>query len=651
MCGINGALVFDESDFKITSEYLIKMRDMQEHRGPDGAGIWISNNRRVGLGHRRLSIIDLSKKCKQPMSNENAKIQLTFNGEIYNHSELRKELEETGKYHWKTDHSDTEVIIHAYEEWGKDCIQKFRGIFAFALWDSQLNELWLVRDRLGVKPLYYSLDNNRIVFASEIKAILEDPNQERNINEEGVFNYLTFLFVPAPQTLFKGIYKLPVATWMTVSLDGSVKEERYWDSIEDIKEMSRESEGNIAGKLLSELRDSINLRKVSDVPVGVFLSGGIDSSTNAALFSEGQEEPLNSFSIAYDNNYKSAESELNYAKRVAKDVGAKYHDQSLNQDDLIRFLPKMVFLQDEPIADPVCVPVYYVSKLARGNNVIVCQVGEGADELFFGYESWKKRLRVQKLANLPIPIFIKKLIVFGLNVIGKDKGWEYEYLRRDSEKKPIFWGGSGAYTEVQKRRILSSRMRKKFKGASSWSALTKIRERFLKKCDSKDIYRWMTYLDLNARLPDLLLMRVDKMAMGVSLEGRVPFLDHKFVEFAMNIPNKYKIKGGNLKNILKKSVRNIIPDEIIDRKKQGFAAPVLEWLSSDLGEIIDSEVDYFCLKTDLFDKDQISLLLKEKNSYKSWQLLNLALWWRTFIEQGITVKNIEFIKHINSTET
>ena len=396
MCGINGALIFDGSDFKITSEYLIKMRDMQEHRGPDGAGIWISNNRRVGLGHRRLSIIDLSKKCKQPMSNENAEIQLTFNGEIYNHSELRKELEETGKYHWKTDHSDTEVIIHSYQEWGKECIQKFRGIFAFALWDSQLNELWLVRDRLGVKPLYYTLNNNRIVFASEIKAILEDPNQERNINEEGVFNYLTFLFVPAPQTLFKGIYKLPVATWMTISLDGSVKEERYWDSLDNIKEMTSEPEENIAGKLLNELRKSINLRKTSDVPVGVFLSGGIDSSTNAALFSEGQEESVNSFSIAYDNNYKSAESELNYAKRVAKDVGAKYHDKLLNQVDLIRFLPKMVFLQDEPIADPVCVPVYYVSKLARENGVIVCQVGEGADELFFGYESWRKRLKAQK---------------------------------------------------------------------------------------------------------------------------------------------------------------------------------------------------------------------------------------------------------------
>lgn len=343
MCGINGSLVFDESDFEITSEYLIKMRDIQEHRGPDGAGLWISKNRRVGLGHRRLSIIDLSEKCKQPMSNEDDKIQLTFNGEIYNHAELREELEKTGKYDWKTDHSDTEVIIHAYEEWGKSCIQKFRGMFAFALWDGKLNELWLVRDRLGVKPLYYSLHNNRIVFASEIKAILEDPDQERSINEEGVFNYLTFLFVPAPQTLFKGIYKLPVATWMTIALDGSVKEERYWDSIDNIKEMSLESEENIAGKLLSELRNSVNLRKISDVPVGVFLSGGIDSSTNAALFSEDQKEPLNSFSIAYDNNYKSAESELNYAKRVAKDVGAKYHDQSLNQEDLIRFLPKMVF--------------------------------------------------------------------------------------------------------------------------------------------------------------------------------------------------------------------------------------------------------------------------------------------------------------------
>jgi len=646
MCGIIGSLLFNNSNSEITDSYITAMRDTLIHRGPDGAGTWISPDGRVGLGHRRLAIIDLSNKASQPMGNSDGSVQISFNGEIYNHAEIRQELELTDKYTWKTDHSDTEVILHAYEEWGIDCIHRFRGMFAIAIWDARTEELWLLRDRMGIKPLYYSMLEDRIIFASEIKAILEDPKQKRSIDEEAFFHYFTYLFVPAPLTLFEGIKKLPNASKLCIKKDGSVIEDRYWDALDNPQDMSGSSEIEISKMLLSKLRASVKDRSMSDVPVGVFLSGGIDSSTNAALFAKNSSE-INTFSIAYDEEYKSSKSELDYAKMVAGNVGANYHEKTLCEDDLINFLPEMAYLQDEPIADPVCVPVYYVSKLARKNGVIVCQVGEGADELFCGYESWLTRFYAQKLINrFPVPRFIRKIVVKILDFLGLDKNWRVEYLRRDASGIPIFWGGSSCFTDQGKQVIFSKRIQKKFKGRSSWDAIAPIRDRFEQKCNDKDPLKWMTYLDLNSRLPDLLLMRIDKMSMGVSLEGRVPFLDHQFVEFAMDIPTKMKIKGGDTKHILKESIRGVIPDEIIDRKKQGFSAPIQEWLSGEFGEVVEREVRYFCEKTDLMDWERVKVVINKRNQLYSWQLLNLALWWRTYIEKGYTQKDMKLLTAI-----
>lgn len=622
------------------------MRDTMIHRGPDGAGTWVSPDSKIGLGHRRLSIIDLSNKAAQPMGNSDGSVQISFNGEIYNHNEIRQELDLTRKYTWKTDHSDTEVILHAFEEWGIECVHHFRGMFAIAIWDGRSEELWLLRDRMGVKPLYYSILDDRIIFASEIKAILENSSQKRSVDEEAFFHYFTYLFVPAPMTLFKGIKKLPNATRLCIKKDGSVIEDRYWDALDNLQDMSESSEENITKKLLDRLKSSVKDRSESDVPVGVFLSGGIDSSTNTALFANNTPN-VNTFSIAYDEEYKSSKSELEFAKMVAGEVGANYHQKILREDDLINFLPKMAFLQDEPIADPVCVPVYYVSKLARENGVIVCQVGEGADELFCGYESWLKRFYAQQLIKkLSVPRFIKKAVVKILDYIGPKNNWRVEYLRRDASGHPIFWGGSSCFTDKGKQVIFSKRIQNKFKESSSWDAIASIRDRFDQKCNDKDPLKWMTYLDLNSRLPDLLLMRIDKMSMGASLEGRVPFLDHKFVEFAMNVPSKMKIKGSNAKHILKESVRGVIPDEIIDRKKQGFSAPIQEWLSGSLGKIVEREVKYFCEKTDLMSWEQVKVVLNEKDQLYSWQLLNLALWWRTYIEKGYTQKNMKLLTKV-----
>ena len=631
MCGIVGSLVFDNGSFAVTEPYIRRMRDTMTHRGPDGAGVWVSDDGRVGLGHRRLSIIDLSAVANQPMSNEDGSLQVVFNGEIYNHAEIRKELEATGAHRWKTNHSDTEVVLHAFEQWGIDCLHRFRGMFAIALWDARQRQLWLIRDRIGVKPLYYSVHHGRITFASEIKALLADPGQHRDVNESALYHYLSFLTTPAPETLFEGIGKVPGGSWLRVDGTGAIREHRYWDAWDNVTPLTGVDEREVAERVLAELRTAVNLRKVSDVPVGVFLSGGIDSSTNAKLFSEGEGSPVKTFSIGYEGEYKSYQNELHYAQMVADFVGAEHHERKLTQADLLDFLPRMVELQDEPIGDPVCVPVYYVSELARRHGVVVCQVGEGADELFCGYPTWKTKLRLQQVDDVPCPKAFKRLAMAGLRAAGKDQGHPYEALRRSVNGQPVFWGGVDAFTDSQKQRLLSPRLRQRFAGVTSWDALEPISRRFHEKSWEPSNLHWMSYLDLNLRLPELLLMRVDKMSMGVSLEGRVPFLDHKFVELALSIPSALKTRNGDLKYILKKAVRGVIPDEVIDRPKQGFGVPVYEWCFGALGDRVKAELDHFCRETDFIDRRGVARLIEQKQGPQLWYLLNLALWWKHYI--------------------
>ena len=631
MCGIVGAFSFRDSGFRVTERYLTPMRDAMSHRGPDGWGNWISPDERVGLGHRRLSIIDLSNDAAQPMSNEDGSLWVVFNGEIYNHAAIRTELEHLGGHRWKTDHSDTEVILHAFEQWGIDCLQKFRGMFAIALWDARERQLWLIRDRIGIKPLYYSEHHGRITFASEIKALLRDPEQSRDVSHEALYHYLSFLTSPAPQTLFAGIHKLPAGTWLRVQEDGQLREQRYWDVWDHTEPLVGVSEAEIASRLLSELRTAVQLRKVSDVPVGVFLSGGIDSSTNAALFSEGESRPIRTFSIGYRGDYKSYKNELDYARKMADSVGAEHKERLLTQEDLIRFLPEMIHFQDEPIGDPVCVPVYYVSKLARENGVVVCQVGEGSDELFCGYRMWKLKLQLQRANDWPVPAAIKRAGLAGLNLLGGGRSLPYEWLRRGTFDLPVFWGGAEAFNEAEKQHLLSDSLRKQLSGLTSWDTLLPIHRRFEQKAWEKSHLNWMTYVDLNIRLPELLLMRVDKMAMGVGLEGRVPFLDHKFVELAMSIPTTVKVGNGELKAILKKSVRGLIPDELIDRKKQGFGVPVHEWFLDKLGTYAEQQLREFCERTDFFDRNAVMSLIRERRAKQVWYMLNFVLWWKHYI--------------------
>lgn len=627
MCGIVGQ--WNLNGAPVETGRLTALRDTMVHRGPDGAGLWISPDRTVGLGHRRLSIIDLSADASQPMANEDGSLQVVFNGEIYNHADVRAELLQRGGHTWRTDHSDTEVILHAYETWGTDCLQKFRGMFAFALWDGRQRALWLVRDRLGIKPLYYTRHGDRFLFASEIKALLAYPDIPRQLDEEALLHYLSFLATPAPTTLFAGIRKIPSACWLKVNQRGELAEQRYWDPLDHARTLDPGDDPMHRDELLSLLKESVKLRGVSDVPVGVFLSGGVDSSANAALFAADRTEPIHTFSIGYDGDFASNPSELPFARVMAERVGARHHEYRISQQDLLDFLPRMAAMQDEPVADPVCVPVYFVSKLAREHGIKVCQVGEGADELFCGYPGWLQMIRLQALANLPLPRPLFRGAAALFNWRSGPDSMAAEWLRRAANHQPLFRGGAECMTQAGKLALLGPRLRERARVTDAWAAIAPIRERFLATTWDRHPLAWMTYLDIQYRLPELLHMRLDKMSMGVSLEAREPFMDHKLVEFALSLPSSVKLSGG-LKPVLKGAVRGLVPDQLLDRPKQGFGLPVAEWLHDRLGSEIREVMSAFCRESNLFEPAAVERILRERRRGQVWTLMNLALWWKTF---------------------
>jgi asparagine synthase (glutamine-hydrolysing) len=630
VCGLVGCLAFP-SGTPLARSRLDAMRDAMAHRGPEGSGTWASADGRMILGHRRLAIIDPTPAAGQPMVSSDGRYTVVFNGEIYNHADLRKELSALGVRRWQTDHSDTEVLLESFARWGVDCVHRFRGMFAFALWDDVERELWLVRDRIGVKPMYFTQAAGRLLFASEIKALLADDQVPRRVDEESLFHYLSYLVAPAPRTLFAGIEKLEAGTWLRARLDGTIHRQRYWDPWDAVEPLDGYSEKDIAERVLEELRTAVALRKVSDVPVGLFLSGGIDSSTNTALFSEGETSPVRTFSVGYEGEFGSYQNELHFAAKMAATVGSEHHERMLTQDDILGFLPAMVRLQDEPIGDPVAIPLYYLAEMAKANGVTVCQVGEGADELFWGYQGWKGMTTLQRRVDRTGPRHLMWPLVRGLELAGKRQSLKTEYLRRAARGQPVFRSGAEIFPDEQKWPLLSERLRRDLRGLSSWAPLEATWARYNERAWEKSPLHWMTYADLNLRIPELLLMRVDKMTMAASVEAREPFLDHAFVELALGIPTAVKMAGGELKHILKTAVRGLIPDELIDRPKQGFGVPVHDYFMDRLGGVVRTELDVFCRETDLFDAAGVDALLARGTGADAWYLLNVALWWKEYI--------------------
>ncbi len=624
MCGIVGVFSLNASQ-PLSEISLARMRDQMEHRGPDDAGIFLYNDNSLslGLGHRRLSIIDLSSLGHQPMSTADETLWIVFNGEIFNYQELRQELLQTGRHIFRSK-TDTEVILYGVREWGLEgCLKRIRGMYAFALFDKEEHSLTLVRDPVGVKPLYYTQDSNTIVFASEIKAILAKPGFQKNIDETALYHYLTFANSPAPATLFEGVKKLEAGMYLKIDRMGQANRVRYWDPTKFKPENTGSSELTHIEEVRRLLRQSVRRRMVSDVPFGVFLSGGVDSSLNVALMAESMSRPVETFSVGIDGD---PSNEFLYARLVAKHFGTNHHEVVINDDDFISFLPKMAFFQDEPLADPVCVPLHYVSKLARDNGTIVIQVGEGSDEIFAGYGMYDlfRKWNVGGFGPYgKLPGFLRKLLYRLVET--HTSPYITDAFRRAYSNEPLFIGNSIAFWDHEKRQLLKDLEIDETSG--------KIARELCTDFNVKDELSKIIQLELKNRLPELLLMRVDKMSMANSIETRVPFLDEDLVEYALQIPSSLKIKNGEPKYILKKSAEGIIPTDVIYRKKWGFCGSATNMINENIVAYAKDTIMNSCLTERYLDRRYIENIFenhktqKRFNSFKIWNLLNLTLWY------------------------
>ena len=664
MCGIAGLLYPEAGPAapgpERLAEMLAAMNAAIAHRGPDGEGAWTADDGRLGLAHRRLAIVDLSAEAGQPMADADGRLRVTFNGEIYNHMALRRELEAAG-HRFRTDHSDTEVLLHGYAAWGLDgLVARLDGMFAFALWDAERRVLSLARDRIGVKPLYFTRLGGVFRFASEIKAMLADPALPRDTDPAALNHYLSFMVAPAPLTMFRGVHKLPAAHLMEVELSsGKVSTRRYWDAVPGRGIDAAETAGLSAAALASYYQDgirsrletAIEKRMMSDVPFGVFLSGGIDSSANVALMSQVSTQPVKTFTVGFKDHQHL--NELDYAERVAREFKTEHHQVLIDGDDMQGYLADLVHHQDEPIADWVCVPLYFVSKLAKDNGVTVVQVGEGSDEQFCGYESWMRYLSLYRkfwphYTKLPAPL--RRLlggVAASLAPASRGRGAQFaEAIYRAGAGHELFWSGANAFWNVHKAKLFTAEASGGWPdlddtgldlaglaGADSGDVISGYLNGFDAAHPDADALTRMIYSEFRLRLPELLLMRVDKIAMSASIEGRVPFLDHALVEFTMDIPMRAKVPGRTPKQLLKSAMTGLLPDEIIHRPKMGFAAPVAEWLRGDFGRDAEATVigspllDAFGLS-----KPRIGELFRQHRDNRAdhalhlWTLLNLASW-------------------------
>lgn len=641
MCGIVGIWEYGANEGRIEMSLVERMRDTMPHRGPDDMGAHIFDKGRGGFGHRRLSIVDLSKAGHQPMRGcVSRNVWLTFNGEIYNHSEIRTDLEKRG--HSYASKTDSETIIHLYEEHGVDFVHEIDGDFAIAIWDEESERLSLYRDRLGVKPLYFYNKDGRFIFASEIKAILAHPSVTPDVAENSLVDYLSFVTTPAPHTLFKNIHKLPIGHRLIITRNGEATLEPYWDAL-PTKGIEDRTEDEHCEEILRLLRDSIKKRMMSDVPFGVFLSGGVDSSANVALMSELMTRPVETFTVGFhEHEYLN---ELDSARRVAKLFQTNHHEVLIGEVELKNFLPDLLFHLDEPIADPVCVPLYYVSKLARDSGTIVIQTGEGADEIFSGYDKYVRYLKIYEkfwkyAEQTPSSMrYAVGALAQPVLEIAKLSRTAVELARRLGANEPLFWGASIVYDESLKKQILSSQMKELVNGYSSLSVIDEYLQTFERNNPQSDFLSEMIYVELKLRLPDLLLTRIDKITMANSIEARVPFLDHHLVEYALGVPRKFKVVGKSGKHILKRALEPILPNDLLYAQKRGFGAPIREWFRSSLGEWFDEYVmRSTMISREFFDYRFIERMLEEHRrgsydwSFHLWALLNLSLWYERWID-------------------
>jgi asparagine synthase (glutamine-hydrolysing) len=628
MCGIVGIL--DSSSASTALEPALRaMSDVIVHRGPDDDGLFVDDG--IALGMRRLSIIDL-EGGRQPIWNEDRSVVVVFNGEIYNYRELRAELQQRG--HTFATHSDTEVIVHLYEEQEEGCLEHLRGMFAFALYDLRRQKLFIARDRMGIKPLYYHQAGKQLLFASEIKSLLAHPSVPRAMNHGALFDYLTFKFVPAPKTLFEGIHSLPPGHSITV-VDGEAQIKQYWDLSFRKPEHSASLTDSEALERLSELfRESVRLRLRSDVPFGAFLSGGIDSSLIVALMTELLEEPVKTFSVGFETA-GSERDELPYARIVAERFGTDHHEVKIKPDDFSKMAERVIWHMDQPIADQATVATFMLSKLAR-QHVKMVLTGEGGDELFAGYARYAGNRWSGLFQAMPRAARQMALALSG-HVRGQRRAKIALHALCQNGETARFANWFPLFNDDAKQAVLGPALDGHFAPTASHNIVAAL----LDQTDAQNPLDRMLYVDSKAWLPDYLLLRGDKLTMANSLEARVPLLDHKLVEFAASLPAKMKLRRLTRKFLLRKMAARHLPHEIIDRKKQGFPIPINEWFRGD-GRmfVFDLLADGTVSRRGLFNPQQVERLKREHttgaadHSNLLWGLASIELWQRLFLDAG-----------------
>jgi len=628
MCGIAGKVAVSPSAAAVDAEVVRRMTSLIVHRGPDDDGIYI--DRQAVLGHRRLSIIDLSTG-KQPISNEDGTIWVVYNGEIYNFPELRKQL--LAKGHVLKTHTDTEVIVHLYEDYGEECVTHLRGMFAFALWDARKKKLLLARDRVGIKPLYYVRTRDSLLFASEIKAFRADPSVQLELNPQAIDTFLTFLYVPGSETLFRNVRKLDPGHHLVME-DGNVRVSRYWD----LKFTAPESNGHFRDSVeaLQELlRQTVRDHMISDVPVGVLLSGGVDSTALLSFAVHETPKRVSSFTIGFEGH--DFADERPYAKLAADQFGTEHHEMTITAQDFLDFLPEYVWHMEEPVCEPPAVGLYYVTKLASA-HVKVLLSGEGGDEAFAGYQNyrnmlWLERLRVvgQPWTGLAAGVFNGLGHVRGLRRLEKYSGMlklrlEDYYYGRTAGPSSFFNRNKAALYSTTFAQDVETTISPRF-----------IKELFNRVAEQPALNK-MLYVDTKTWLPDDLLIKADKISMANSLELRVPFLDHKVLEFAAGLPINYKVRRFTTKYILKEALQGRIPQPIISRKKTGFPIPVESWITTELSSFVqDVLMDRRTLDRGYFGKEFVEAMIKdsqqrEKYADNIFSLVILELWHRSFVD-------------------
>lgn len=628
MCGIVG-IAYRETR-PVEREILEKMNQAIVHRGPDEDGFYLNKN--IGLAMRRLSIIDLASG-QQPIHNHDKTKWIVFNGEIYNFQELRADLEKNG--HQFYTNSDTEAIIHLYDQYGVDCVQHLRGMFVFAIWDETEKSLFIARDRVGKKPLLYSHQSNGdLIFGSEFQALLQHPSLSREVDYEAIHHYLSYLCVPAPLTAFKQIRKLEPAHWLLWK-NGEVKTQRYW--LPDFHKKIKITEQEAEEETLKLLREATKMRMISEVPLGAFLSGGVDSSIVVALMAEQSEKPVKTFSIGFE---EEDFSELKYAKRVAEHIGAEHHE-FIVKPNAIEILPMLVEHYGEPYADSSSIPTYYVSRETR-KHVTVALNGDGGDESFAGYERYLAMRLSEKYHK--IPSFLRKGLIE--NTVNLFPASELKRRSRVKDLKRFLNAASlpkverylqwvGAIDKSSKDALYTEDFKNQVKTADSARFL----RQWFDKSNGNGIVDATMFTDQMTYLPNDLLVKVDIASMANSLEARSPLLDHKVIEFAASLPESIKLKGAENKSLLKKVGSRLVPRDVLYRQKMGFGVPIANWLRGNLKDFLrENLLSEKFVKRGIIKSETVENLVREhltagKDHYNQlWTLLMLELWFQRFID-------------------